>query len=114
MSQDNLTLKQRIQKMAGDDEPFKPEEFQNIILDDTPTPEISAEDRDFLNTFVNMEKFCMNHTGLRSLLNLPTKLKLTRVSKPLSYNPNRLNLATTTSKGTNCHVSPPTAKPWRS
>jgi hypothetical protein len=36
MSLENISLKKRIQQMAGDDEVIKPEEFSNLILDDTP------------------------------------------------------------------------------
>lgn len=65
--------------MAGEDDEIVPEEFSNLILDDTQITEITADDRDFLNQFVNMEKLSMNATGLKSLSNLPA-LKMIRVS----------------------------------
>jgi len=38
MSQENMSLKQRIAKMAEEEEDIIPEEFSNLILDDTPIP----------------------------------------------------------------------------
>ena len=83
MSQENMSLKKRIQQMAGEDEEIVPEEFSNLILDDTQITEITADDREYLNQFVNMEKLSMNATGLKSLSNLPS-LKMIRVSKDLA------------------------------
>jgi hypothetical protein len=80
MSQENLSLKQRIAKMADDEEEIVPEEFSNLILDDTPIAEITAQDKEYLNNFVNLEKLCMNATGLKNLSNMPDKLKIVRVS----------------------------------
>ena len=57
--------------MAGSDEPIEPTEFSNLILDDTPINEITAQDKEYLNQFLNLEKLCMTHTGLKSLKNLP-------------------------------------------
>lgn len=66
--------------MAGSEEDIVPEEFSNLILDDTPIQEITVADMNYLNTFVNLEKLCMNATGLRNLDNLPASLKIDRVS----------------------------------
>lgn len=80
MSQDNLSLKERIQLMAGDDnEPITPTEFSNLILDDTQIKQITQNDKEYLNLFVNLEKLCMNHTGLKNLSNLPDKLHLVQL-----------------------------------
>ena len=54
MSQDNMSLKKRIQQMAGEDEEIVPNEFSNLILDDTQITEITSNDREYLNQFVNM------------------------------------------------------------
>lgn len=83
MSQESMSLKQRIAKMA--DEPIVPEEFSNLILDDSPIAEITAEDKDYLNLFSNLEKLCMNATGLKSLDNLPDKLKIVKVSQSTNF-----------------------------
>lgn len=80
MSQENISLKDRIAKMADDEEDIVPEEFSNLILDDTPIAEITANDKEYLNNFVNLEKLSMNATGLKNLQNLPDKLKIVRVS----------------------------------
>ena len=71
MSQENMSLKKRIQQMAGEEEEIVPAEFSNLILDDTQINEITAEDKAYLDQFENMEKLCMNATGLRTLSNLP-------------------------------------------
>lgn len=80
MSQEPLSLKQRIAKMAGEEEEIIPEEFSNLILDDTPIQEITEDDKNYLNKFANLEKLCMNATGLKNLGNLPDKLNIYRVS----------------------------------
>jgi len=49
MSQENMSLKKRIQQMAGDDEDIVPDEFSNLILDDTQIAEITADDKAYLN-----------------------------------------------------------------
>lgn len=66
--------------MAGGEEEIVPEEFSNLILDDTPIGQLTVEDQRYLATFVNLEKLCLNNCGLRSLQNLPPNLKLERVS----------------------------------
>jgi hypothetical protein len=66
--------------MANTDEAINPEEFSNLILDDTPITEVTAEDNIYLNQFINLEKMCMNATGLKSLKNLPEKLGINTVS----------------------------------
>ena len=66
--------------MAGSEEPIEPAEFSNLILDDTPINDITVEDSEYLNQFVNLEKLCMTHTGLKSLKNLPDKPKIQSVS----------------------------------
>ena len=76
-----MSLKQRIAKMADEDQEIVPEEFSNLILDDTVIPQITAEDKEYLNKFVNLEKLCMNATGLKNLNNMPDKLNIVRVSK---------------------------------
>jgi hypothetical protein len=75
-----MTLKARIAKMAEDEEEIEPQEFSNLILDDTPINEITSVDKEYLNLFVNVEKLCMNATGLKNLGNMPDKLKIVRVS----------------------------------
>ena len=80
MSQDNLSLKDRIAKLAGGEEDIVPEEFSNLILDDTPINEITSDDMKYLQTFTNLEKLCMNACGIRSLGNMPSSLKIERVS----------------------------------
>jgi hypothetical protein len=75
-----MSLKQRIAKMADGEEDIVPQEFSNLILDDTPIAEITAEDSEYLNNFLNLEKLSMNATGLRNLGNLPDKLKIAKVS----------------------------------
>jgi len=67
--------------MAGDQEDIVPEDFSNLILDDTPITELTQKDGAYLTKFVNLEKLSMNATGLRSLNHLPTSLKLQRVSQ---------------------------------
>jgi len=42
MSQENLSLKDRIAQMAKEEREINPQEFSNLILDDTPIAEISA------------------------------------------------------------------------
>jgi hypothetical protein len=79
MSQEHQSLKQKIQEMAGDDD-FDPADFSNLILDDHQISELTKEDKEYLNEFQNMQRLCMNHTGLKSLNNLPEKLKIQRVS----------------------------------
>lgn len=66
--------------MADEDEEIVPEEFSNLILDDTPIQEMTAGDKEYLNNFQNLEKLCMNATGLKNLNNLPDTLKIARVS----------------------------------
>lgn len=66
--------------MANVDEELQPTEFSNLILDDTPINGMTAEDKKYLNQFVNLEKLCMNVTGLKNLDNLPDSLKVSRVS----------------------------------
>ena len=66
--------------MADDEESIVPEEFSNLILDDTPITEITADDKEYLHKFVNLEKLAMNATGLKNLNNLPENLKIVRVS----------------------------------
>lgn len=58
-----------------------PEEFSNLILDDTPINEITENDMNYLATFVNLEKLSMNACNLKSLGNLPASLKIDRVSE---------------------------------
>ena len=69
--------------MANVDEEIQPTEFSNLILDDTPINEMTPEDMKYLNQFVNLEKLCMNVTGLKNLDNMPNQLKIQRVSKVL-------------------------------
>jgi len=81
MSQNNhVSLKERIQQMAGEDEEIVPTEFSNLILDDTQITELTADDMNYLNQFDGLNKLCMNATGLRSLSNFPEKVKMDRVS----------------------------------
>ena len=80
MGEDQISLKQRIQQMAGEEDTIEPQEFSNLILDDMHISEITAEDKTYLNTFENLANLSMNHTGLRSLDNLPAKCKMERVS----------------------------------
>jgi len=82
-----MTLKQRIQKMSGDDESIKPEEFANLILDDTHIGQISEEDGKYLSTFINLESLSLNATGLNSLANLPAGAKMVK----LALSDNKLN-----------------------
>lgn len=71
MSQEAKTLKERIAMMAEEDEEIVPEEFSNLILDACPIPEITPVDMEYLNNFVNVEKLCLNNTGLKNLDNMP-------------------------------------------
>ena len=71
--------------MANTEEEIIPSEFSNLILDDTPINEITEQDKLYLNQFMNLEKMCMNATGLRSLHNMPDKLRIQVVSMPLFY-----------------------------
>jgi len=80
MSQENLSLKERIAKMSKEEGDINPKEFSNLILDDTPIGEISREDKEYLNNFENLERLAMNATGIKNLNNLPDKLKIVRVS----------------------------------
>ena len=74
--------------MAGSEEDIDPTEFSNLILDDTPINEITEDDMKYLNEFVNLEKLCMTHTGLKSLKNMPDKPKIHTVSDSImSSNP---------------------------
>ena len=73
-------MKERIQKMANVDEELQPKEFSNLILDDTPINQMTAEDKKYLNQFVNLEKLCMNVYGLNTLDNMPEELKVQKVS----------------------------------
>ena len=75
-----MSLKDRIRQMAGDnDEEINPEEFSNLILDDTQILQLSVEDGKYLETFKNLEKLCMNATGLKNLSNLPQNVQITRI-----------------------------------
>ena len=69
-----MSLKDRIQQMAGDSEEIHPDEFSNLILDDIKINQVNDEDKAYLNKFLNLEKLCMNSTGLTSLTNLPNEL----------------------------------------
>jgi len=80
MADQNITLKQRIKQMAGEEDAIEPQEFSNLILDDMQIAEVTADDKAYLDTFVNLANLSMNHTGLRSLDNLPEKCKIERVS----------------------------------
>lgn len=62
---------------AQDDE-AKPEEYDNLVLDELAIATLSAEDSKFLETFTSVEVLCMNETGIRSLENLPTMPLLKR------------------------------------
>ena len=62
--------------MANADDEIQPTEFSNLILDDTPINEMTADDKNYLNQFVNLEKLCMNVTGLKNLDNIPNELKI--------------------------------------
>ena len=62
--------------MAGGEEDIVPEEFSNLILDDTPISNITAEDKEYLSTFNNLEKLSMNACILKNLDNLPESLKI--------------------------------------
>ena len=66
--------------MANVDEELQPKEFSNLILDDTPINQMTAEDKKYLNQFVNLEKLCMNVCGLNTLDNMPDELKVQKVS----------------------------------
>ena len=57
--------------MANVDEEIQPTEFSNLILDDTPINGMTPEDMKYLNQFINLEKLCMNVTGLNNLDNMP-------------------------------------------
>ena len=70
--------------MAPDNEEIVPEDFSNLILDDTPIGHLTQQDRDYLAKFINLERLSMNATGLRNLDNLPTNLKIAKVSDQLS------------------------------
>ena len=51
-----------------------------MILDSTIIGEISDEDGKFLSEFKNLESLSMNATGLKSLSNLPSGVKMVKVS----------------------------------
>jgi len=77
MSQEKtLTLRQQIEKMAGDGEELKPLDFENLILDDIQINELTADDAAYLETFSTLGKLCLNHTGLKNLNNLPAKIPI--------------------------------------
>jgi hypothetical protein len=42
--------------------------------------ELTEEDGKYLDTFKNLEKLCMNATGLKNLGNLPQNVGIVRVS----------------------------------
>ena len=82
MSQENISLKQKIANIVSvNGETLDEKEYTNLVLDQIPITEFSAEDKEYLNTFQNLNgKLCMNDTNLKNLNNLPDKLKIVRVS----------------------------------
>ena len=54
-------------------------QISNLILDDLSIPNLTDEDRAFLEEFVNLEKMAMNNTSLKSTKNFPEANGLQRV-----------------------------------
>lgn len=54
-------------------------EYTNLIMDDMPINQISAEDKEFLEGFVECEFLSLNSTNLKDLSNLPKMPKLQRL-----------------------------------
>lgn len=50
------------------------------MLDDAPIEKLSAEDKEFIQEFKNLELISFNSTKIASLQNFPTLLTLKRVS----------------------------------
>merc|ERR1719498_2227176 len=74
-----MSLQDKIDEMlkaVGDDS--KPEEYDNLVLDELPVTSISLADSVYLEKFSSVEILCMNQTGIRSLENLPKLPKLQR------------------------------------
>lgn len=65
--------------MADPDEEVIPKEFDNLILDDVAIVQFSAEDKAYLEEFVNMDLLGLNVTKLNSLKNFPDAPKLARL-----------------------------------
>jgi len=65
--------------MADPDEEVVPKEFDNLILDDVAIVQFSAEDKAYLEEFVNMDLLGLNVTKLNSLKNFPNAPKLARL-----------------------------------
>lgn len=62
--------------MAGDNDVH---EFDNLILDEVPIKNLSAEDKDYLQKFTLLEMISLNICQLTSLQNFPTVPSLNRV-----------------------------------
>jgi hypothetical protein len=66
------SLKEQVLSMVAENEELKPEEFNNLILDDLDITELNADDKKFIEGFKNMELFAMNSTGIKKLIICPT------------------------------------------
>jgi len=73
------TIKQKIQEMASGMNEVKPEEFFNLILDDLDIGAFNADDKKYLEEFVNMETLALNGCKIKSLAHFPNTPKLVRV-----------------------------------
>jgi len=62
--------------MAGDADVT---EFDNLILDDDPLERLTAEDKEYLETFTKLEMISFNSCRLTSLDNFPVAPLLSRV-----------------------------------
>mmetsp|Transcript_14948 Transcript_14948/g.20266 ORF Transcript_14948/g.20266 Transcript_14948/m.20266 type:complete len:191 (-) Transcript_14948:999-1571(-) len=71
-----ISLKDRIQEMAGDTDVT---DFDNLILDETALERLTQADKDYLQTFVKLEMISFNICRLQTLENFPVLASLSRV-----------------------------------
>ena len=75
------TIKDLIQNLAeSSDEQIIPSEFNSLLLEDQElNRELTADDKAYLEEFVNVELLSFSKTGLKSLRNLPELPELKRI-----------------------------------
>jgi hypothetical protein len=75
-----MSLKQLIQDMAPEGEQIEPTEFNQLMFDDQKlSRELTADDKKYLEEFVNVELLSFTNTELKALTNLPDLPDLKRI-----------------------------------
>ena len=83
-------LREQVEKMAQGEEVnpkdvsirFDPDHYQfnNLILDELVLEQLTADDKAYLEEFIDLEMLALNSTKLSSTANFPSIESLTRVS----------------------------------